>query len=387
MNELNEITFKTFNEMLIFGLDEHGNLVDIDECENGLACNLVCPFCKNKLNAKNNGTFVTHHFAHAQGSNCKKGHEITLPLLIEKYLNKEKWFYVPHGNVKFGDESLNGSGIINVKEAKMLESNVEHLHFVEVTTAKNKKIAIFPRLNSDENEKYRIGADYDNVIWIDYSRFIDSDRSVKNVVIESLNKHQSFKKWIRRSDDTELIEIIKKLAIRKSYGKDRNGIEHFYCPKNKEIITNELNVCFRCQYRVYNLIKDGQTASEFGNKCLGYMDKIDRTTLLNTSISVPVTFPDPPLYDMKKYNYKNHDWFYLMDLPLLFPNKTKVVVYNFLLNRCFRIDFTTDRTGDWFVGYEIDVDCFMSKEKIMIPKEKDGFWRIAKLHGFDEDDK
>ena len=56
---------------LPFGL-QNGKLVDISFVESGLACNCVCPCCKQQLVAKK-GNIKGHHFAHHNKEDCKGG--------------------------------------------------------------------------------------------------------------------------------------------------------------------------------------------------------------------------------------------------------------------------------------------------------------------------
>ena len=55
---------------LPFGLKD-GVIKHIDEVENGLKCDCLCPKCKNDLIARNNGEIRSHHFAHTDNSDCQ----------------------------------------------------------------------------------------------------------------------------------------------------------------------------------------------------------------------------------------------------------------------------------------------------------------------------
>ena len=71
------IQFKDLTKMIVFAKNEKGEIKLIDDVANGYECECFCLNCGGKLNAKNNGKIKSHHFAHANGSDCKKGHENT----------------------------------------------------------------------------------------------------------------------------------------------------------------------------------------------------------------------------------------------------------------------------------------------------------------------
>ena len=56
------------NTILAYALNNEKNLVHIDSVKNGLECGCICPGCKEKLVAKNDGKVREHHFAHVSGS-------------------------------------------------------------------------------------------------------------------------------------------------------------------------------------------------------------------------------------------------------------------------------------------------------------------------------
>ena len=46
---------KNSDPYLVYAINAEGALVHFDNVPNGLACNCVCPYCKDKLIAKNGG--------------------------------------------------------------------------------------------------------------------------------------------------------------------------------------------------------------------------------------------------------------------------------------------------------------------------------------------
>ncbi len=62
---------------LTYAIDASGRMVSIESVENGLACNCICPKCKQPLIAKNEGRTRHKHFAHqgiyGETTSCIKG--------------------------------------------------------------------------------------------------------------------------------------------------------------------------------------------------------------------------------------------------------------------------------------------------------------------------
>lgn len=80
---------------LLYALNKKGNLVSIDEVKNGLDCNCICPSCKAKLVARNNGEIREHHFAHYKNSSCATGYQTSLHLLAKELISEKKKIMIP----------------------------------------------------------------------------------------------------------------------------------------------------------------------------------------------------------------------------------------------------------------------------------------------------
>lgn len=80
---------------LTFGRDSEGRLRHILEVRNGLSCACTCPGCGAALVAKNGGSNVHPHFAHASGLACHGGHESELHLLAKEILQDKKAIMLP----------------------------------------------------------------------------------------------------------------------------------------------------------------------------------------------------------------------------------------------------------------------------------------------------
>lgn len=86
---------KNSDPYLVYAINAEGALVHIDNVPNGLACNCVCPYCKDKLIAKNGGEINAHSFAHCSGADCIGAAESVLHLLAKEVLCEEKVIALP----------------------------------------------------------------------------------------------------------------------------------------------------------------------------------------------------------------------------------------------------------------------------------------------------
>ncbi len=78
---------------LPYGL-KNGVLTFVQDVEQGLACDCVCPECGEKLIARK-GKLNIHHFAHYKEGDCKGGIETALHLAAKEIIQKEKKLMLP----------------------------------------------------------------------------------------------------------------------------------------------------------------------------------------------------------------------------------------------------------------------------------------------------
>ena len=73
------------SQLLTYAINSEGKIVYVDEVPNGNKCECICPSCKEKLIAKNQGkTDRKHHFAHQSGMECDYAVESMLHLLAKE---------------------------------------------------------------------------------------------------------------------------------------------------------------------------------------------------------------------------------------------------------------------------------------------------------------
>lgn len=105
------------SDIFEYAINEYGDVVHVDDVENGAACNCTCPACGEELIAKNGGYIQAHHFAHKSGESCSWAAESSLHCMAKQVLAEGCYIYLPavhfDGGVNFerirpGDELFDG---------------------------------------------------------------------------------------------------------------------------------------------------------------------------------------------------------------------------------------------------------------------------------------
>src|SRR5688572_7292525 len=92
------------NQPLQIALDANGSVVSIFKVPTGLACNCLCPVCKEPLEAKNKNKMSNEalvpgqkiaHFAHNDGSICAGAAETAIHRFAKEVLTRTKKLMLP----------------------------------------------------------------------------------------------------------------------------------------------------------------------------------------------------------------------------------------------------------------------------------------------------
>ena len=343
------VRFYDLDKMIVFAKKSDGKIVYIDDVENGYNCECFCLNCNGKLNAKNNGTKKEHHFAHASGSDCKKGHENTVPLFIQRILNKNKQMLLPSGNIKFDNKYINDCQNISIIKTELI--NIEGLpRVILITTPKGKEIALYSVLTDEDLLDRRIiySRTFENLIEMDLRKYRDTDLEVEATLEHVLTHRGQCLSWKKRYDEDALKQKIKDLSVRKSFGNDTKYVEHFYCPLIKENTNSRAQNCNQCKYYLRNII-DG--SSDLG--CIGFIDgelsiekifkaiKPDYSNLLG-----------PSFFELNAERHYNYYCFMLKDLSKAYPDKDYTLIYDDENNIVFFVNLKSFQ--EHYVGFEVD---------------------------------
>lgn len=86
-----------YQEVFSWAEDKRGKMVYVDDMPNGIACNCICPYCRESLIARH-GAERAHGFAHAskeRGANLKICLKVIAFKLAEQIIKTEKRIYMP----------------------------------------------------------------------------------------------------------------------------------------------------------------------------------------------------------------------------------------------------------------------------------------------------
>ncbi len=276
-----------------------GDIVHIDNVENGLSCKCFCPDCGTELVAYNRlGNKRKNHFQHKSIVNCKNSYETALHYLAKQIISETKSLIVP--DIKFNLSSLAQS-----------YSGIEYNH----SKQKRKKLLQFDKVEIEKQAEYFrpdlkcfIG---DKVLFVEIAvtHFVDKLKLDKIIehnkplleidlssfsrdvhrekLTEILQGNIKYMKWIHNpkiNDRKNLIErkanvvkdfVSKNLKSHKVYGK---GQVIYDCPIHKnhsEKITVEFE-CHNCEYylgeyeAIYELGSEPPKYPEVSLDCIGH---------------------------------------------------------------------------------------------------------------------
>ena len=228
-------TFLDLDSMMLMGVDSHGGLKFIDDVPNGLDCNLKCPFCGSPFNAKNHGGIKAHHFAHTSGADCKQGHESVLPYFAKSIIDETKKIMLPRGIVYLNGSPLHESQEAVIKECSIIKPDNDKVGIVEITTLRDKKIAIVIFIKEEDAWARREYAlkNYENVIAINLSRYKKQPVEVMPILYKALNENTLNRYWIKRYDELMIISKIKELAIKRNELEEEGDFFYLYYQKLK----------------------------------------------------------------------------------------------------------------------------------------------------------
>lgn len=184
---------------LKYGLEgTSGRLVDVDSVANGLQCGCVCPYCKQRLVAKNGGTKREHHFAHHSESECDGARMTALHMLAQQIIQEKKAIMLPDYNGQFFQKQTSRIQFNKIA----LEASAENLRpdCIGTKIGNDQKehslwIEILVTHQVDETKQKEIQSRNVSCIEIDLSDMLNTDYSVESIAHRLLNE-KGDRKWI-----------------------------------------------------------------------------------------------------------------------------------------------------------------------------------------------
>lgn len=371
------IRFCDLDSMIVFATNSKGELVFIDDVENGYQCGCFCLHCHGKLNAKNNGTQKAHHFAHASGSDCKQGHENTLPLFVQRVLKRTKWILLPKGRIKFGDKYLNDYKPVSIVSTELFRIE-GYPPLVLITTQNNRCVALYIVFTDDYLERKIIyEKDFDDLIEMDIRNYQGSFVEVEKELEILLTHRNNQMKWIKRHDEIDLETKIKALSMHKTFGLDTHYIEHFYCPKEQCSITSIERSCSGCPFLTKNILENS-----LDRGCLGFLNDLSPETIMVASKPDYSNIAGPSFLELNSVVEGNRRWLHLSDLPKAYPDIDFTLVFNKELERVFLVSLKAISRGQ-LKGLLVDPDGNVDYSlKSLLFASKERCWRLCSIREY-----
>lgn len=210
-----------YQEAFSWAEDKRGKMVYVDDVPRGVACNCICPYCRENLIARH-GAERAHGFAHAskeRGANLKICLKVIVFKLAEQIIKSEKRIYMPSYYGIFKPKSV---------EFKTVEINgdferEDRQPDIIATTKDNQKYLIEFCFNDYVRHKQEIDFENLNCLQIDLDgQKIDNRDSLKNFLLNCDGK----RRWL--NNDTYFNSIEKRY---KSAGKPIRLVPDEECTK------------------------------------------------------------------------------------------------------------------------------------------------------------
>ena len=247
----------TTHSKLIYALKD-GNIVSIDEVQNGKDCGCVCPACGNKLWARK-GEQRMHHFAHEPHTHCEYGYESSLHLAAKDILSRSEKMVIPPIYVEFPQSGKSKELLYLKKEIPVdrveLEKRFDDIipDIVVYSGDKYFFIEIYVTHPIDDEKLKKLKEKNISTIEIDLSK-IKRDISVEELsdILLKTSPQKSWKynavseKWYRHFEKDSSDELPLKRHGGETYYVDRCplGIQDL----NRTYYANVRDECMRCEY-------------------------------------------------------------------------------------------------------------------------------------------
>lgn len=207
---------------LTYALDKSGKMVYVDDVDNGIECNCLCPECKGKLVAKNKGKIKEHHFAHSNGMDCPGAQMTALHMLAQQIIEEEKQVMLPDYQGEYVNKKTEDRVFDRVSLEETIKTRDGEIRpdCVGYICGKDKKeyrllIEIFVTHEVDENKSKAIQSSNEYCIEIDLSDLIKTDYT-RELIAKRLKEQKNDRKWLNCPvyDEQEKEELDKAEQIR-----------------------------------------------------------------------------------------------------------------------------------------------------------------------------
>jgi|GEM_PF-436552 len=291
---------------------KNGELVYIEDVENGLACECICVSCGDSLIARNNGLVKEHHFAHKSGSECVSGYETMLHHMAKEVLAKEKRFLLPDlyiaGEFNYNKFLVEVGEIIDIKDVWLETKQGAIIPDLVIEYGNDKRMFIEIKVtHAVEPEKMKIitrmGVD---TIEVSIDRMeIPTISRIKDILISEKEN----KEWLYSERAVETIDKLRMCSEEKAVISRGFALHIDNCPIDcrvweKQSYANFTDDCLYCRFNVLGDYREGTVMCLGKSKVEGVieLEEIDEVEKENNIIS-SIKFKDGIIVKFEKSNY------------------------------------------------------------------------------------
>lgn len=266
--------------LLKYALEKETNrIVGIKDVKNGLQCNCICPHCKEKLVAKNNGSYREHHFAHFSEKECKGARMTALHLLAQKIIEEKKAVMLPdYQEAYYKKNAIKISFDKVLLEKTVFDLRPDCIGIKKDSDGEERNLWIEIKVTHevDDNKLKLIKAQSVPCIEIDLSDLIETDYTIESVSKRLLNEKDD-RHWINnpkldKLNDERKAEHDKKEAERRQKEKEIREREEAE-RRQKEKVIREREEAKRLQKEKERLILEEKAKAEILQKETEWLNK------------------------------------------------------------------------------------------------------------------
>lgn len=243
---------KASEKIFKYALNQEGKLVHVESVPNGKDCDCVCPYCGDKLTAKNKGKVREPHFAH-KADVCAKYHETILHQLAKEIIKEEKIVMLPvYKTLKAKQVCFKEVEIEERKDMSSLQPDC-----VGVTEEGLRiHIEIFVSHRVDERKKEIIEENDIYSMEIDIPITFPQDREELRNFVENSSERR---KWINYPLGEELIkQEEQKTGQKRARWYMENAKEWLRRPSECDRCVLNKSPWEKCQYRLPDIENNGE---------------------------------------------------------------------------------------------------------------------------------
>ena len=233
-----------------FGRKTDGRLYDVDEVENGLACECHCPGCGVVLIARH-GEVNRHHFAHYGHQPCDYGLEAGIRQAVKEVLDRRREIRLPAVTMDFGENLtevvIQPEQTVQLDDVELVDEGTKLPDVVVVRGDRRLYIDVQVTKGMNSNRLAALQDQGTGVLQVSMSHFDDGVRmkDIEELVVDGVEA----KSWLSHC---KVPEMATKLDLRTERLRVRSKSHRSYvngCPLRTDGKAASLqDDCHRCRF-------------------------------------------------------------------------------------------------------------------------------------------